>query len=206
MKFLTWILILCFASQAMASTVREGLEAAVNEFEYDMVVEWDQKDAAKAEAFSKKLTEKLRVLYQEGLSNAELVKYIESRVVDKNQLASLKASAAFSAEAGSSPENIAKALQENLEKFGNKGASWNGGVAYAAVITGLLAVTALIIYQLVWNSKHRCAQGQMEERCGEETVCEDYDTDSQGNSYCEDYDTVYSCRNVEVCLRWEKYR
>ena len=201
MKFLTWILIFCFATQAMASTVREGLEAAMNDFEYDMVVEWDQKDAKKAEEFSQKFTEKLEVLYQQGLSNDIMMKYIEGRVTDKKQLAAIKASAAFSSTGGSSAANIAKALQDNMDKFGNRGASWTGGVAYAAVIAGILAVTALIVYQLVWNLEHRCAEAQMEEHCGEETVCDDWD-----DGECEDYDTVYSCDDVEVCLSWEKYK
>lgn len=206
MKFLTWILIFCFASQAMASTIREGLEAAMNEYEYEMVVEWDQKDAVKAQEFTQKFTEKLEALYQQGLSNDEVMKYIETRIVDKKQLASIQASAALSAKGGSSAQNIAQALQENMEKFGHRGASWTGGVAYAAVISGLLIVGALIVYQLVWNLKHRCVEAQMEEHCGEETYCDDYDTDEYGDSYCEDWDTEYSCSDVEVCLRYEKYK
>lgn len=201
MKFLTWILLFCFATQAMSSTVKEGLESAMNDFEYDMVVEWDQKDQKKAEEFSRKFSEKLEVLYQQGLSNDVLMSYVESRVKDKGQLAAIRASAAFGAQGGNSAQNIAKVLQDNMGKFGNQGASWTGGVAYAAVIAGLLAVAALIVYQLVWNLKHRCAEAQMEEHCGEETVCDDYD-----DGECEDYDTVYSCSDVEVCLRWEKYK
>lgn len=206
MKFLTWILIFCFASQAMASTVREGLESAMNEFEYSMVVEWDQKDQKKAEEFTKKFTESLEQLYQQGLSNAELMKYIESRVSDKGQLSAIKAKALLDSQNGASPESIAQSLKDNLEKFGQRGASWTGGVAYAAVITGIVAIGALIVYQLVWNLKHRCVKAQMEEHCGYESVCTDYDTDSEGHSYCEDYDSVYDCDNVEVCLEYEKYR
>lgn len=203
MKFLTWILIFCFATQAMASTVREGLEAAMNEFEYDMVVEWDQKDAKKAEAFTQKFIQSLEGLYEQGLSNDELMKYIEGRVKDKEQLAAIRASAALSAKDGASAENIAKALQSNMEKFGQRGASWTGGVAMTAVITGLVAIGALIIYQLVWNLSRRCVEAQMQERCGNEDYCSDYDYDSEGNSYCEDWDTRYSCENVETCLHWE---
>jgi hypothetical protein len=201
MKFLTWILLFCFATQAMSATVKDGLELAMNDFEYDMVVEWDQKDAAKAAEFSKKFTDKLEALYQQGLSNDVLMNYVESRVKDKSQLAAIRASSALAAKDGSSSQNIAKVLQDNMTKFGDRGASWTGGVAYTAVIAGLLAVAALIVYQLVWNSKHRCGRAQMEEHCGEETVCDDYD-----NGECEDYDTVYTCDDVEVCLDWVEYK
>lgn len=120
MKFLTWILIFCFTTQAFAVTnVREGLQSAMNEFEYDMVVEWDQKDRAKAEQFTKKFTEKLEALYKEGLSDAEVMRYIETRVVDQKQLANIKASAALQSKGGSSAQNLARALQENMDKFGN---------------------------------------------------------------------------------------
>jgi hypothetical protein len=207
MKFLTWILVLCFITQALAVTnVREGLQSAMNEFEYDMVVEWDQKDRAKAEQFTKKFTEKLEALYKEGLSDAEVMRYIETRVVDQKQLANIKASAALQAKGGSSAQNLAKALQENMDKFGNQGASWPGGAAYAAVISGILIVGALIVYQLVWNLEHRCAEGEMNEVCGEKSYCSDYDYDSEGNSYCDEWYTSWECDNVERCKRWEKYR
>lgn len=201
MKFITWILVFCFASQVMASTVKERLEAAMNQYEYSMVVEWDQKDVARAQVYTQKFVEDLEMLYQAGLSNDELMKYIESRVVNKEQLAAIKASAALDAQNGASAQSIAQALKKNMDKLGNQGASWTGGAAYAAVIGGILVVGALIIWQLVWNLEHRCAEAQMEERCGEETVCDDWD-----NGECEDYDTVYSCDDVEICLRWEKYR
>lgn len=207
MKLITWFLLICFTSQAMASSVKAGLEAAMNDFEYEMVVEWDQKDAKKAEEFTKKFTDKLSALYQQGLSDSLMMEYIESRVKDKSQLATIKAAAALSAEGGSSPENIARAMRDNLDKFGDRGASWNGGVAMAGAIVGILAVTALIIYQLVWESTHRCAEAKWSEECGYEDVCTDWDYDSyEGTSYCEDWDTVYSCSDVEKCLRWEKYK
>ena len=206
MKFITWIVIFCLTTHAMAGTIREGLETAMNEFEYEMVVEWDQKDVAKAEAFTQKFSSKLEALFQQGLTNRELMKYVESRVVDKRQLAAIQASAALSAEGGASARHMATVLRDNMDKFGERGASWTGGVAYAAVITGLVAIAALIVYQLVWNLNHRCAEAQMEERCGEETFCEDYDTDYDGTTYCEDYDTRYTCDDVEICLRWEKYK
>lgn len=204
MKFLTWILILCFTTQAMASTVRDGLQAAMNDFEYDMVVEWDQKDVKKAEEFSKKFTEKLEALYQQGLSNDELMKYIESRVHDKKQLANIRAKAALDSKGGSSAQNIARALTDNMSNFGNQGASWTGGAAYAAIIAGFLAIGALIVYQLVWNLNHRCAEGEMYESCGEESYCTDYDTDEYGDEYCDDWETSWECENVERCNRWEK--
>lgn len=205
MKFLTWILVLCFTSQAMAASVREGLETAMNDFEYDMVVEWDQKDTKKAAEFSQKFSEKLEVLYQQGLSNDTLMKYIESRVTDKKKLAAIQASALMSTNGGTSAENVAKALQDNMDNFGNRGASWTGGVAYAAVIAGLLALTALIIYQIVWNHKNRCAEAEMVEECGEESYCASYGEDSEG-TYCNEWVTSYSCDDVETCLRWEEYR
>lgn len=203
MKFLTWILILCFTSQAMASTLREGLELAMNDYEYEMVVEWDQKDAAKAEAFTKKFTDKLEDLYKQGLSDEVVMKYIESRVMDKKQLAAIQASAALTAKNGSSAQNIAKALREN--KLGHQGASWTGGAAYAAVIGGLVIITALIVYQLVWNLNHRCATAVTTEVCGTESYCDSYSYDWEtGSEYCDSWYETYECSNVEYCQTWEK--
>ncbi len=204
MKFLTWILILCFASQAMAATVREGLEAAINDYEYSMVVDWDQKDSKVAEAFTQKFTDKIEALYQQGMTNDILMKYVESRVFDKKKLAAIQAAAALTAEGGSSAQNIAKAIQEN--KLGVQGASWSGGIAAAGIITGIVAIAALIVYQLVWELNHRCESGYTTEVCGHESFCTDYDYDFEdGSEYCSNSETQYVCNDVEKCSNWVKY-
>lgn len=208
MKLLSWLLIFCFfTTHSMASTIREGLQTAMNDYEYQMVVEWDQKNTAQAEAFTKAFTARINELYAQGLSDAELMKYVESRVKDPKKLAAIRAQAALGAKNGNSAENIVKVLQGSMDSFGNQGASWTGGAAYAAVIVGFLAITALIIWQLVWGQTHRCAVGYTSEVCGYESVCDGYSYDYEtGTEYCSSSHDVYSCDDVEYCDKWEKYR
>jgi hypothetical protein len=201
MKIITWILLFCFVTQAIASNIKEGLELAMNDFEYEMVVEWDQKDIEIAEKISKKFSDRLDALYLQGLSNDEVMKYIETRVLDKKHLEVIKAAANLASKENSASKNIAIALQKHIEKFGQRGASWTDSATNALIISGVLVLAALLVSKIIWNLNHSCAEAQMEEECGYGQKCTDWDYGPEG-SYCEDYDSVYSCANVEVCLKW----
>lgn len=204
MKILSLILALTFSMQAFSSTVKEGLEKALNEYEYSMVVEWDQKDQAAAEKFTHEFSLALQNLKDQGLTHEELLSYIEGRVKDKEKFETIKASAALSGKNASSAMEIAKVLESNMEHMGLKGASWNGSVAYLLAAAPIILLTALIINTYIWNTSHRCVAAHTYESCGYETYCTDYDYDYDGNQYCEDYDTEYSCSDVERCDEWEK--
>lgn len=209
MKLLSWILILCFSAQAFAGTAQEDLTTALNDYEYNMVVEWDQKDVEKAEAFNQQFANTLEKLYERGLTQEELLAKIEARVHDKTKFSALKASALLAGERASDARTVADLLQSQLPNMGQRGASWNGEV-YFWTIAPLVIIAALIIYQYVWKSNHRCAEAAREEVCDE--VCDDWsysdnNCDSWGNNctsgqYCVRSHT--ECGLQEFCKKWEK--
>lgn len=211
MKFLSWILVFCFTSQVFAGTVQQDLTTALNNYEYDLVVEWDQKDMKKAEAFNKEFADTLNKLYDRGLSQEELLKTVEARSTDKAKFAALKAKATLLGNSATDARSIANLLQSQVADMGQRGASWNGEVQhYLLAIVPLVILGALIIYQYSWNRSHRCAEAAREEVCTD--VCDDWsysdrNCDSWGNNctsgeYCARSHT--ECGLEEVCKEWEK--
>lgn len=206
MKLLSWLLILCFTTQAFAGTVREDLTAALNNYEYDMVVEWDQKDKEKAEAFNEEFKKSLAQLTNRGLTKDELLSVVEGRV-SKERFEAIKMKATLLQDARS----VSDLLQSELSGMGQRGASWNGDVQmYVLAIVPLVLLGALILYQHMWNQSHRCARAALETVC--ETVCDDWsysenNCDSWGNNctsgeYCAR--SHEECGLEEFCKEWEK--
>lgn len=211
MKLFSWLLILCFTTQAFAGTVREDLTTALNDYEYDMVVEWDQKDKAKAEAFNEKFSQSVEKLFKRGLTQSELLAVVESRVTNKERFATIKMKATLLQNSLTDARSVTDLLQKELSEMGQRGASWNGEVQmYVLAIVPLVLIGALIIYQHMWNQSHRCAEASQEMFC--EDVCDDWsysdnNCDSWGNNctsgeYCAR--SHEECGLQEVCQEWEK--
>lgn len=212
MKLITWFLILCFTTQAFAGTVREDLTVALNDYEFDMVVEWDQKDKAKAEAFNTNFSQSLEKLFKRGLTQTELLSVVEQRVTNKERFQTIKMKAALLQNSLTDPKSVTDLLQKELSEMGQRGASWNGEVQmYVLAIVPLILIGALIIYQMSWNQSHRCAEASREMFC--ETVCDDWsysesaNCDSwgqncSGGEYC--VSSHEECGLQEVCQEWEK--
>jgi hypothetical protein len=211
MKLITWFLILCFTTQAFAGTVREDLTSALNDYEYNMVVEWDQKDSAKAEAFNKEFSSALEKLFKQGLTQEELLSVVEKRVTSKERFEAIKMKASLLQNSASDARSIADLLQRELSDMGHRGASWNGEVQmYVLAIVPLVLLGALIIYQHMWNQSHRCVEAAREEVC--HSVCDDYsyrdtcstwdDSTCTTGEYC--VSSHEECGLEEFCKEWEK--
>lgn len=206
MKILSWLILFCFISNAFAATgtIKE-LETALNDYEYSMVVEWDQKDKAQAEAISKTFFDKMDQLFNEqNLSNDEIIKYLETRVKDPAKLQAMKLEINGITKRADSKRELAKILSENIKNTQMQGASWNGTTTYVLAIGGLLAIAALIAYQVVFNLNHYCAQERQSEDCYEVQNTECY-YDYEDDYVCYDtWGTHTECSDTTSCLRWEE--
>ena len=204
MKFLSWILLLCFVSNAFASTgaVAE-LERALNDYQYNMVVDWDQKDKAQAEKFSYEFFARLDDLFQkDGLSNEDVMSYMETRIQDKKRLAELQGQVSMIANKANSSKELARLLSENAGAFESKGASWNGTTTLLAA--GLfIAVAALLVHKIIFNLNHYCAEEKRYESC---SMVAEQECGYPGGEYsCWNTGfTVESCHEATSCLKWEK--
>lgn len=201
MKLVSYIVLFCLTFNVFASsgTIQE-LERQLDDYQYSMSVEWDQKDKAfydkQTNAFFSNLS---NLIKNEGLTENEIMSLLEKKVSNREVLDSLKLKVSLLSKVNS-PAELASVLRDNAESFYVKGASWNGDVA---LTVGLGIVLAAVIGYAVWfSATHRCVQ--YETRYG----CQSYNYGGAG--YNSNYYGYYStsaytqCGYFDYCVQYEK--
>lgn len=200
---------LCFALLAMvfclnsfaATGVADDFARLVDDYQYSLTVDWDQKDSAVEEKLTTKFFLGLDQLTKEkGLKIEELEKMISSKVKDPKVLEAIRVKIALMGKNPSQKE-VLELLKAESKNLYHSGASWNG----EAVITygfGILIV-ALFAYAIYFELTHECVRYEENDfpTCRAET---DYGCDSFGRN-C---GTVYTGRTVcdyeSVCVEYVK--
>lgn len=113
-----------------------GLRQAIDELNYALTVEWDQKDAAVRAARLKEFNDKVAAL---NLSQEEMIAFVKSEAKDAKLASDIEAAFAVVAANKMNAAQAQKYMVETMKKSYNSGASWNGGSG------GLLIVVALIL-------------------------------------------------------------
>jgi hypothetical protein len=193
-KLFSFLLVLCFSVNVMAGSTA-GLERALDEYQFALTVEWDQKDQAvyqaKTDAFFKEMA---KLIAQDGLSKEEILSVAEKKMTNKAQLEALKLKLALAGSVSNS-EQLAGVLQESVKGMYSQGASWNGDAVLP--ILGGLALAALIGYAVWFSATHECVAWDERWECNAYTDCYD---DYYGTSCYEDT----SCGWETYCTRYEK--
>ncbi len=189
-KLLSLLLVLCFSTNVMAGSTF-GLERAMDEYQFALTVEWDQKDQkfyqAKTDAF---FAEMAKLIAKDGLSQEEILSVASKKMSNKTQFEALKLKLSLVGKAPSSSE-LASVLQSSVKDMYQSGASWNGD-AVLPVLGGLL-VAALIGYTIWFHATHECVAFDQRYECDSYTECDSfgdycYTEESCGyNSYCTEY-------------------
>jgi hypothetical protein len=168
------------------------LERELDEYNYVLSIEWDQKDRKFYEAETAKFLEKISALVREqGLTPKDLVALAEKRATNKQAFEAVKLRLGVLGGAKSEAE-LLEILKESSAEFYAKGASWNGSV----VLVGgaVLLVAALIGYTIWFAANYQCVATEERYECNSTSR-----TDSWGNVYT---DTV--CGYKDVCVAYEK--
>ena len=198
MKLLSLVVAFCFSMNVMASTGSiSALERAVDEYQYALSVEWDQKDAKFYDAQTMAFFSKLSTLIKtEGLTQTQIISYAEKRMNNKAALDAMKLKLSLLSKANSAQE-LAALVRENSKDLYARGASWNGevliGAAVVAVIVGVLA------YAVWFSVTHECVAYQTQWVCGSYNTCYG---GYYNNHWCGGYATY--CGWDDVCVDWEK--
>lgn len=191
-KLFSLLLVLCFSVNTFAASTA-GLERAMDEYQFALTVEWDQKDQviyqAKTDAF---FAEMAKLIVSEGLSKEEILSVADKKMKNKAQLEALKLKLTLAGKANSSAE-LGKVLQGSVKDMYSSGASWNGE-ALMPIGLGLL-VAAVIGYAVWFSATHECVAYDSRWECHETTNC-----DSYGN-YCY---SDSSCGWQDYCTQWVK--
>lgn len=200
MKVLALLLSLCMSLNLMAASgSTEALSQALDEYQYAITVEWDQKDQAFYQKETNAFFEKIGTAVVEGgLSKEAILALAEKKMGNKKSFEALKLKLALTGDV-KSPEQLAKFLQENSKEFYQSGASWNGSIDW--VSTGLIVgLIALVAYSVWFSVTHECVESEERYSCSDTTSCIGYD--SYGS--CNWWETRENCGWTDVCTRWEK--
>lgn len=184
MKIFTLLLSLTLSFSIFASTSK--LENLIDEHQYFLTVEWDQKDKAVYDAKSREFGEKFNeIITNEGITKKEILDVFQSHVMDPKAAARLNVRLAL-LPTQPSPEAMKELLEETKKDLYSTGASWNGEIDWPTV--GMLVGFVVILAAAAWYGS------------------------SQRYSYCDSDPTLYGCKDYEspgtyVCTNWgEEWR
>lgn len=152
MKTISAFLLFCLSAQAVAAPIDE-LESRLNEYAYAMTVEWDQKDSRfqreKTDAF---LNQIAGLVLEKGLTREDVVRLVEKKAPTKRIADEMKNRLA---RAGSTtPDTLAKVLQETYPDFLVRGASWDAQTWETIGI--VVGISALVTYAIWFWVNYDC--------------------------------------------------
>jgi len=205
MRIISLVLALCFTFNVMAGTgsVVE-FEKVVDEYYYDLSVEWDQKDQKFYDAKTKEFFTKLETLINnEGLSQTEIINLLKSKIKDQAMIDSLVVKMSLLNKSGS-VEELLKVVKDSTQHLYTRGASWNGQVILQA--TAALIVAAAIGYVVWFEASHECVASRTQYVCQSYNNCfYGYNDIIRGGYYCYGGAGFYTvCGDAEICTHDRK--
>lgn len=210
MRFVSLLIAFCFSLNVMASTgTVQELEKALDNYQYSLSVEWDQKDQNFYDAKTKEFFATLeKLVKEEGLSKDQILTVVESRSANKNTVEALKLKFSL-LNKNSSTEELSSIVRDSAKDLYSQGASWNGEVIIPVAV-GLL-VAAAVGYAIWWSATHECVAYENQYVCNTYNNCGYYGGGYDpyygggyyGGSYC--YGSAYTtCGYQDVCTQYAK--
>ncbi len=186
------------------------LERSLDDYQFAMTVEWDQKDVKFKDAKTKEFYTALeKIIKEDGVTQLEIMGLMEKKLLNHQALEALRLKLALLGNAAS-PEALAKSLEASSKDMYSQGASWNGEIVIPLAI-GVIVV-AVIAYKWWWEKNHVCAEWQLVDDCvdtyWDDQTCTTH-TDSDGYDYetCDSYwheEYTTTCGPMNHCVRYEK--
>lgn len=192
MKFVSFFLafFISFNVLANSGTIQE-FEKAFDNYQYSLIVEWDQKDEAFFNAKTNEFNSHLKGAFANGLTQEQLLTFLESKIQNKKALEAIKLKASLLPK-DLSQEELMIELKDASKDIYSQGASWNGdtvlAVVFGALFVYMLSFAARAIYQ---ELTHECVKTESRYSCT--------DRCSLIDNYCRN-----DCGYSDVCLEWVK--
>lgn len=211
MKMISWLLILCFTTNVFAASVEQSLSSTIEDFKYELTVEWDQKDESALNKILENFRKELSSLKDQGMTSSDLMTYVE-KTGSKTDAERIKAKLHLQG-TDLSDAQLMDFLRREIIPLGNKGASWNGGADAKYAIAAVALVGVLVLLAIKWSSYTKdwnnstCLVAEDREGSREVYVCdlENWYTDEYGHrqSTCVagHYETEYY--TYTRCLEWD---
>lgn len=199
MKIISVLLALCFTMNVFASTggISE-LSAAMDEYQFAMTVEWDQKDQAFKAKQLEALSSKMGELFKEGLTPQDVNVLIDNRFKNSQvaQAAKLKLSLMGN---NITPANVVDILKDNSSDIYSNGASWNGNAqifVWGGVIVAIIAIA--VAYSQWKKNNYECAEYAIADFCTDAYDCHGSDSE-YSSGHCSYAGT--RCGSYERCIK-----
>lgn len=145
-KLLTFFLILTIVTTNSYASTNDGLKTALDELNYSLTVEWDQKDKdffhERVETFKQTIEE----LKRGGLSEEELLEFLNSQIESAAVARDLENTFSLVDVRRMSASELNEHIFETAKKSQQQGASWNGYAVLAQVAVGLVVVGLFVWY------------------------------------------------------------
>ena len=171
------------------ANTKNEFKYAVDSLNYDLSVEWDQKNTETYNNYVSSFQNKIQLLKEQGLNNQEMKEAVLELVPDPKLVEQL------SLQANSvdfyNLDEVNHFILSNREQFYVKGASWVGDV-WTNYGSGILTVAliAIITIVIVHESKWVCTE-YAETSCSTRKICAP--GQRQSNGTCSRYIDDYSC-------------
>ena len=120
-----------FDAEFKQTSASQGIEDAFNKFRYDMTVEWDQRDPYFRDHAEQELSRALESLKAEGESETDILKYVQSNLLDKKVSADYDRLLGALKTQNLSPEQASRVAMDYMEKNYKEGIWYSifGGVS-----------------------------------------------------------------------------
>lgn len=190
MKIISLLIALCFSLNVLASSnTIEAFDKALNDYQYTMNVEWDQKDENFLNAKTAQFGEEIKTLMENGLSQTEILSYLETKIKNKEALEAVKLKISL-LNRPMSQDEVLRTVTEATKDMYSRGASWNGSTFFGT------AIAVLLIYGLVasihFELTHECVRTELRYSC--------WDTGCYGQyTFCRT-----TCGYVDTCVEYKE--
>ncbi len=114
------------------SSANDGIKSVLQDYQFAVTVEWDQKDPAFLKAQEEKLLSSVETLMLNGHSPRELIQESLSLIPDERQRAEVEQSMAHFEKGEISKEDISNLLKQHSGHMSQAGATWSP-VAYVLI-------------------------------------------------------------------------
>lgn len=193
MKFIA--LLLSLISLSTYANTQGEFKHLINDLQYQLTVEWDQRDQAFYSEATGKFEAKVKALFEKGLTKQELQAALKEGANSAEALAKIELLIRLNKI--ETPQELMSHIRNNSQDFYQRGANWNGevhmwvigSVLLAAVISGLVL---LITYN--WPSFECTSRSETQTCVWVEDSCMSYDENGQCYSYHTPYESCsYGC-------------
>lgn len=128
-----------------------GLSEAIDELQYALTVEWDQKDQKFYEESIQKFQNKLTVLEAQGQDRTQMFEEVMSKIKNETLKKDMRLMSSLLVTKIMSEKEAVKFVQESMKKSYSQGASWSSEVWLSIGVS--VVVVAFLTFWVIGVSK-----------------------------------------------------